>query len=111
MKDCFSVIKTRYITEKSNTLAQLQHAESNASVRACRSPKAVFLVDDKASKTEIAVAVEQIYKKQGVKVVKVNTLRVKPKMTRGRGRGRTGNKPGFKKAIVTFQPGDSIDNV
>lgn len=112
MKNCFAIIKSRHITEKATMLERLQGAESNASVRACKSPKAVFIVDEEASKPEIARAIEEIYKEKNIKVMKVNTLRMKPKATaRGRGRGRPGKKAGFKKAMVTLQPGDQIDNV
>ncbi|MBS0624107.1 MAG: 50S ribosomal protein L23 [Verrucomicrobia bacterium] len=112
MKDCYAIVKSRHITEKAAVLESLQSAESNPSVRACKTPKFVFIVDDQATKPEIARAVEQIYKEKNIKVLKVNTLRVKPKATtRGRGRGRPGKSAGFKKAIVTLQPGDQIDNV
>jgi len=112
MKDCFAVIKSRHITEKTSVLESLHTAENNPSVRACKTPKAVFIVDDSATKQDIARAVEEIYKENNIKVLKVNTLRMKPKASaRGRGRGRPGKTAGFKKAIVTLRPGDQIDNV
>lgn len=112
MRDCFAIIKSRHVTEKATVLANLHKAEHNPSLKACNEPKAVFLVDDQASKPEIARAVEEIYREQAVKVVRVNTLRVKPKRTkRGKGRGRPGAHAGFKKAIVTFRAGDSIEKV
>jgi large subunit ribosomal protein L23 len=110
MKDPFAIIKKLHVTEKATMLQQLQSAESNRSVARCKSPKYVFIVDGCANKQEIATAVEAIYKEQKVKVAKVNTLHVKGKAKR-RGRGRLGRSADFKKAIVTLEPGDSIDNV
>ena len=62
-----------------------------------------------ATKREIAWAVEEIYKEQQMRVIAVNTIRVKPKTRRVR--GRFGKTPGFKKAIVTLDPKDRLDNV
>jgi large subunit ribosomal protein L23 len=65
--------------------------------------KYVFKVTQKASKHEIKCAIEDYY---GVQVVKVNTVRIRPKK---RIHGRTiGYKKGFKKAIVTLRQGDNI---
>ena len=112
MSSPYKVVKSRHITEKTTTLEQLQNAESNPSVARCKNPKYVFIVDKLATKPEIAKAVEKIYKEKGVKVVAVNTLRMKPKMrARGRGKGKAGASSGFKKAIVTLEPGDGLDNV
>lgn len=109
-KSPFDVILSRYMTEKSQVLQQLQFNTSNPCVKACDSPKYAFLVNKKANKQEIAEAVEEIYSKRGVKVLAVNTLHVKPKQRRVR--GRAGVRSGFKKAIVTLRSGDSIeDNV
>lgn len=105
----YAVIRSRHVTEKAMTLAGLEESESNPCTRACKTPKAVFLVDPSANKREIAQAVEEIYKEQKVKVVKVNTTRNKPKQRRVR--GKIGYKSGFKKAVVSFEPGDRLDNV
>ena len=61
----------------------------------------------KASKYQIAQAVEEIYADKKIKVLSVNTINVKQKERRVR--GRTGFKSAFKKAIVTLESGDSID--
>ncbi len=108
-KDPYQVIKHQHVTEKTQMLAGLKNSESNASVRRCNSPKYVFIVDPDASKQEIATALEQIYKDQSIHVVKVNTINVKPKARRVR--GRLGRTTGFKKAIVTLEENDSLDNV
>lgn len=110
MKDPFSIVKERYITEKTTVLESLQTATSNRSLARCENPKYVFVVDLKANKQEIAQAVETIYSAQNVKVVAVNTIHVKAKATNRR-RGRPGKTVAFKKAIVTLEPGDSIESV
>lgn len=110
MRDPYEVIKSRYVTEKATVLEQLYTAESNASVARCKSPKYVFIVDRDASKQEIAQAIETIYKEKNVKVTKVNTLYTKRKAKR-RGRGRPGLTVSYKKAIVTMEPGDTLEQV
>ncbi len=110
MEDPFAIVKSLYVTEKATVLQQLHMAESNRSLARCRAPKYVFTVASCATKREIADAVEAIYREQKVKVTKVNTIQVKRKPKR-RGRGRPGAKAAFKKAIVTMEPGDSIDKV
>jgi large subunit ribosomal protein L23 len=66
--------------------------------------KVVFRVADTASKDEIAAAVEALF---NVTVTKVNTLNVKGKTKRFR--GRLGRRSDVKKAIVTLAEGQSID--
>jgi large subunit ribosomal protein L23 len=107
-KHAYSIIKSHYMTEKSNMLQKLKSASSNKSVRKCTSPKYVFLVDIKANKIEIARAVEEIYSEKKVKVIAVNTIRVKPKQRRVR--GNVGYTNAFKKAIVTLEEGDNLDD-
>ena len=66
--------------------------------------KYTFEVAGDAAKQEIASAVEQIF---NVKVVKVNTMWVKPKNKRVRyAQGKTRR---WKKAIVTLAEGDTIE--
>ena len=109
-KNPYAVIKSRYVTEKSVVLENLKSADSNKCVSRCQAPKYVFLVDIKANKHQIADAIEEIYKEQNVKVVDVNTIIMKPKSKR-RMRRRPGKTASFKKAIVTFEPNDSLDEV
>lgn len=106
-KSPFDIILSRHVTEKARVLEQLQFNTSNPCVKKCDSPKYVFLVDRRANKQEIAAAVEEIYSKENIKVVSVNTITNKPKPRRMR--GRPGFKPAFKKAIVTLEAGDSIE--
>ena len=90
-------------------LEGLKNSESNKCIRRCSSPKYVFLVSKTSTKQEIGNALEDIYKEQGIKVVGVNTINVKPKTKRRR--GKVGQTKAFKKAIVTLEQNDSLDNV
>lgn len=103
----YQIVKSRRVTEKSRVLENLQHATSNPSVSRCKSPKAVFDVHPDANKTQIKWAIEQIYAGKKVKVVSVNTVTTGPKERRVR--GRLGMTSSYKKAIVTFRPGDAIE--
>ena len=60
--------------------------------------KYVFMVDINANKTEIKAAVEEIF---GVKVAKVNTVRMQGKVKRT-GAYPAGRRSAYKKAIVTL---------
>jgi large subunit ribosomal protein L23 len=108
-KNPYDIIKHQHVTEKSMVLENLKNADSNPSVRRCKSPKYVFVVDKKANKQQIAEAVEEIYSDKNVKVMAVNTINVKSKARRVR--GRPGVKPGYKKAIVTLDENDSLDDL
>ncbi|WP_283170635.1 50S ribosomal protein L23 [Curtanaerobium respiraculi] len=90
MKDPREVIIRPVITEHSYDMM-----ESNVYT---------FEVAKTANKIEIAQAVEAIF---NVKVVKVNTLNVKPKPKRVR--VQPGYTRTWKKAMVTLQEGDSIE--
>jgi len=90
VKDPRDIIKTPVITEKSYSLASQD--------------KYTFKVDPVANKIEIKKAIEELFK---VKVLKVNTLRMKGKPKRVR--NIPGYRPGYKKAIVTLRPGDKIE--
>ncbi len=106
-KSPYDIVLSRYITEKARVLSQLQSNKSNPSVAKCNAPKYVFLVDKRANKREIAGAVEEIYAGKNVKVASVNVINIKPKVKSVR--GRLGLKAGFKKAIVTLESGDTIE--
>ncbi len=86
----YEVIKRPIITEKSQALAE--------------QGKYVFEVDKRANKTQIKEAVEKIF---GVKVVKVNVIKLPPKWKRVGNRYVIKRKE-MKKAIVTLRPGDKI---
>lgn len=106
-KNPYSVIKNIHVTEKTIMLENLKSSESNKSLRSCLSPKYVFIVDKDANKTEIAQALEEIFSSKNIKVVAVNTINVKGKRTRYR--GRPGTTSSFKKAIVTLEVNDVLD--
>ena len=78
----YQIVKHRHITEKAMMHQGLKKAESNPSLKACEAPKYVFIVDTYATKGQIATAIEEIYKAEGVKVVAVNTINVKRKQRR-----------------------------
>lgn len=90
MKDARSLIIRPIVSEKSYGMM-----EQN---------RYVFEVDKRATKPEIARAVEEIF---GVTVTAVNTMNVPGKPRRVRyNKGLTRS---WKKAIVTLKAGDSID--
>ena len=60
--------------------------------------KYVFMVDINSNKAEIKAAVEEAF---GVKVAKVNTIRMQGKVKRT-GAYPAGRRPAYKKAIVTL---------
>jgi large subunit ribosomal protein L23 len=66
--------------------------------------KFTFIVAPDANKTEIRLAVEQVF---GVKVTNVNTINRPGK--RRRTRYGWGKRPDTKRAIVTLAEGDRID--
>ena len=68
------------------------------SMEAIADKKYVFQVAIDANKTEIKAAVEEIF---GVKVAKVNTIRMMGKMKRT-GAYPAGRRAAYKKAIVTL---------
>jgi large subunit ribosomal protein L23 len=66
--------------------------------------KYTFRVDDRAHKTQIAHAIEEIFE---VKVAAVRTAKVRPKpKRRGLSQGRT---RGWKKAVVQLAAGERIE--
>ena len=66
--------------------------------------KYTVIVDPRANKTEIKIAVEQVF---GVKVVSVHTLTRQGKTRRTR--YGTGRRPNTKRAIISVAAGDRID--
>lgn len=86
----YQTILAPVITEKATTLGE--------------SSQYVFRVPLTASKPEIKAAVEGLF---GVQVLAVNTLVVKGKSKRFR--GRPGQRSDWKKAMVCLAEGQSID--
>jgi len=88
--ETYKVLKEPHISEKA---AQL--SDEN---------KYTFKVFSQANKIEIKKAISNLY---GVKVKDVNIIKIKPK-TRIL-RGIEGTKTGYKKAVVTLEPGEKIE--
>jgi len=90
MKDPRDIILSPIVSEKSYAAAQNKQYS--------------FLIDNRVDKVEIRKAIEKIF---NVKVLRVNTINVKPKPKRlGKTSGYTSKK---KKAIVTVSAKDKID--
>jgi large subunit ribosomal protein L23 len=70
-----------------------------------------FRVDTHATKPEIARALEEVYETQGIKVVSVNTIRVRGKVRRTARRGVSGRTSDWKKAVVTLQSGQRLEGL
>lgn len=66
--------------------------------------KYTFEVAKNAPKEEIRAAIQKLF---SVRVLKVNTINVKPK--RKRVRYQVGMTRSWKKAVVTLAPGDTIE--
>ena len=91
MKDARQIVIRPIVTEKSTVLRE----ESN---------QFAFRVLTRASKRQIAVAIEDLFE---VHVMDVRTMRMQGKKKRmGKNLGR---RPSWKKAIVTLAEGDTID--
>ena len=84
MKNVYDIIKRPVITEQS--------------MENVADKKYVFMVDINSNKTEIKAAVEEVF---GVKVEKINTVRMLGKVKRT-GAYPAGRRPAYKKAIVTL---------
>jgi large subunit ribosomal protein L23 len=80
------------------------HTSEKATIIADLSNQCVFKVAIDASKLEVKRSVEQLFK---VKVVNVNTLRVKGKVKRNKNGFST--KSTWKKAYVKLEQGHDID--
>ncbi len=109
MVNPYTIIRSRYITEKSSLLERLFRSEKKSSSDKPSFSKYVFVVDRSATKQDIARAVETIYSDRGIKVASVNTLNVKPKKRTVR--GRKGVCSRFKKAIVTLEKDGTLEEL
>ena len=89
--NAFEIVKTVRLTEKGTRQGE-------------KSNQYTIVADRRANKTEIRLAVQELFK---VKVTKVNTLNVRGKLRRQR-TTQAGQAPSWKKAIVTLKKGDKI---
>ncbi len=88
-----NIIRRPVVTEKSNYLADMQNQYT-------------FVVDSRANKLQIKQAIELAW--PDVSVDKVRVANMPAKRSR-RMRTMAVRKSGWKKAVVTLAPGDSID--
>jgi large subunit ribosomal protein L23 len=94
MTTIYDVLRRPIITEKSNYQNAVLH-------------QYVFEVSSDATKGMIKDAVETLFE---VEVLRVNVVNVPPKRTRRwRNRRLSVRRSGYKKAIVTLSPDDTID--
>ena len=91
------VIKGPVVSERSYTLFQ--------------QGRYTFRVAMEATKPEIARALEEVYETQGIRVVGVNTIRMRGKTRRTGQRGVTGRTSDWKKAIVTLKAGQKLEGL
>ncbi|MCH9616988.1 MAG: hypothetical protein SP4CHLAM5_06130 [Chlamydiia bacterium] len=104
------IIKGLHVTEKSATLSSLMELDSNKSVRACKTPKYTFIVANWANKIEVRKELEELYKDQNIKVLKVNMVNLPGKVKKSRKRGiNHGAAKMTKKAIVTLHEGCNLE--
>jgi large subunit ribosomal protein L23 len=94
MPDLYRVVLKPLVTEKSSALYENRKIYT-------------FRVDPLATKPEIRDAIEHLF---GVTVRDVHTMQMRAKERRagGLGRGTTGRRAKWKKAIVTLKEGDVI---
>jgi large subunit ribosomal protein L23 len=86
----YTLVRFPVITEKATTISEHNQV--------------TFRVPLEADKRSVKVAIESLF---SVKVAAVNTIRVKGKTKRFK--GRTGQRSDYKKAIVTLAEGSKID--
>ncbi|OQA40062.1 MAG: 50S ribosomal protein L23 [Chloroflexi bacterium ADurb.Bin325] len=88
----YDILRRPLISEKSSL--QIEHDRQYS-----------FVVDGRANKMQVKDAVETAF---NVTVTEVNIINIPPKKGRY-GRVIVTKKPGYKKAIVTLAPGNSIE--
>ena len=94
MTTLYDILRRPLITEKSNYLNSELH-------------QYVFEVSNDATKNMVKEAVETLF---DVNVTRVNVINVPAKRTRrARSRQLKIRRSGYKKAVVTLAPGDTID--
>jgi len=94
MSTLHDLLRRPYVTEKSNFQNTLFH-------------QYVFEVTPTATKTQVKDAIESLY---DVTVLRVNVINVPAKQSRRwRSRRMIVRRRGYKKAIVTLAPGDTIE--
>jgi large subunit ribosomal protein L23 len=90
-KDAHDIIRRPLITEKGTDITTTRNGYT-------------FLVAPEASKAQIRLAIEQLFK---VKVLAVRTM-VRSGKLKGRGRMKR-RMPDWKRAVVTLKAGDTVE--
>jgi large subunit ribosomal protein L23 len=94
MSTIYDVLKRPIVTEKTNYMNSALH-------------QYVFEVSRDATKVLVKDAIETLFE---VNVNRINMINVPPKRTRRwKSRRVKVRRSGYKKAIVTLEPGDTID--
>jgi len=86
----FDIVRSPVITEKATNVSEHNQV--------------IFRVPLTATKRQVRAAIEGLF---NVKVTAVNTIRVRGKLKRFR--GRVGRRSDYKKALVTLSEGQRID--
>jgi large subunit ribosomal protein L23 len=86
----FDIVRSPIITEKATNVSEHNQV--------------IFRVPLPATKRQVRAAIERLF---NVKVTAVNTIRVRGKLKRFR--GRIGQRSDYKKALVTLGEGQRID--
>jgi large subunit ribosomal protein L23 len=86
----FDIVRSPVITEKATNVSEHNQV--------------IFRVPLTATKRQVRAAIERLF---NVKVTAVNTIRVRGKLKRFR--GRVGRRSDYKKALVTLSEGQRID--
>ena len=92
MRDPLLIVKSVRVTEKGTGLAEKHN-------------QYVLKVSPSATKQEIKHAVKQLFQKTAIRV---NTMQVAGKLKRRHGGADFGQRPDWKKAIVTLKKDDKI---
>ena len=95
MRDPLFIVKSVRVTEKGTALSEKHN-------------QYVLKVAPSATKQEIKHAVKQLFQRTAIRV---NTMQVHGKLKRRHGGHAMGQRPDWKKAIVTLKAGEKIELV
>ncbi len=110
-RSAYTIIVRPHITEKSVALSYgNEFVADDKNLR-----KYTFVVAKDANKLEIKAALESIYntgkkpKEAKIEVIDVQTVSVRGKMRRV-GQRKPGQRPSWKKAVITLAPGQKLED-
>ena len=104
MLDCSALPTSPTVARQRTSTLRISPVVSEKSYGLLDEGKYTFIVDPRSNKTEIKIAVEQVF---NVRVLDVNTLNRQGK--RKRTRSGFGRRKDTKRAIVSLAPGDRIE--